>query len=486
MADASSFALAGSVLGVAAAWGLLWLVSARIDDAGIDPGSASSLVIPALIALAAALVQLLMATLVSAPRHVGLRGPIAGSALARAQSSRHVRWMVGLQLVAAAVVVMVSAATLERFHRLLPSDTGFAQDNTTFVRIRDSRFGLMTSDTRVDPLIGEVLARLRGMPQVSAATAASLQPMGNDETIGRLKVAGTDRPLDVRYVEVGDRYATTLGLQVVRGTRREFDEIHPGDAFIDDALVRRLGDTVPDTLTFTHAVGASRTTQFKVRGVVRRVIHDTTRGPQPNMFWQPAADAGHAGGEFPTIYVPYDGCSDPVFIIRASLPPAEIARRVGDVWAQVSPTGGVASFTSASDALEPLVARDRLIGVIFSLGSVALLLIVAAAMFGTLAVSLAARQQRAAIELALGAGPRRLTLRELRSAAVASSVASLLALPVACLAVAYLGDATPMDAMETTRAFSLALIVLTLVTVGAVLPLALRVGRTSPNVLLRV
>lgn len=485
LADSAVVATAGAVIGVAGAWGLLRLVAAKIDASWTGTGTAAPLVVPALVAFAVTLGQLLVATLVAAPRHIGLGTPITRSGLARSPSSTFVRWMVGLQLMAAAAVVMITAATVERFSRLLPADPGLASNDVTFVWIRDTRFRLLSSDARIDPLVAEVLARLRGMPEVAAATTASMQPIGNDETIGRLQLPGMDRPLDVRYVQVGDRYATTLGLSIVRGSRQDLDEIRPGTAFVDDALVRKLGDRMPEELTFTTGIGATRTTRFQVRGVTRRVIHDTTRGPRGNMFWQPDAGAAGTGGEFPTVYLPFDGCSDPVFIVRAAAPPAEVARRVGALWSEVSPTGTVSSFTSASDALEPLIGKDRMIGALFTLGSAALLVIVAAAMFGTIAVSLAARQQRAAIELALGAVPHRLTLRELRRAVLASVVASLLALPIALLAVAFLGDALPMDAAETTHAFALATIVLATVTVLAVLPLSIRIGRTPPNVLLR-
>lgn len=486
IAESAVFALLGSALGVLAAYGLLQLA---IDvDGNFDgtPVTAAMLAAPVTFALAATLVQLVAATLISAARHVRMTGSALAEGLARNRSSAFLRSMLRIQLFAAALVLMVTVASIGRFYRLLPSDAGMDMSDMTIVRIRDSQFRYMSDDPRIQPIVTESVGRLRSVPGIESASVASLAPVGIDDEFRKLEFPGSVRPITVRVVRVLDRYAGAVGLQILRGTAKDFDEMAPATAFIDDALLARYQGMPPDTIRFVHEIGASGTREFKVRGVVRRMIHGTTRGPAASPIWQPNPDDPYSNGEFPTLYLPYDGFADPVFIVRSRLAPGDIARRVGEIWAQASPTGRVTSFVTATETLQALVAKEKLLGIVFAIGSITLLLIVAAAMFGSIAVTMATRQRNSAIALALGAPPTRLLRRELGWSATTSLLSTCAALPLAYFAVALIGDAIPMDLAETVRSFGISAGIMVVVAVVAMLPLTVRIANTNPNVLLRV
>ncbi len=488
VAESAVIALLGSLIGVLAAFGLLQLAI----DIDVDSYSAGTTVPAAMVAgpvafaLAATLVQLIVATVISSLRHVGMTGSNLAEALARSRSSTLLKWMLRVQLFAAALVLMVTVASIGRFYRLLPSDAGMDMNDMTIVRIRDSQFRFMSDDPRIQPIVRESLGRLRSIPGIDSASVANLAPVGIDDEFRKLEFPGRTKPINVRIVRVFDRYSTAVGLQILRGTAKDFDEMAPATAFIDDALLARYQGTPPDTVRFVHAIGASGTREYQVRGVVRRMIHATTRGPAASPIWQPNPDDPYSNGEFPTLYLPYDGFADPVFIVRSRLPPGDIARRIGELWKQASPTGRVASFITASETLQALVAKEKLIGIVFGIGSITLLLIVTAAMFGSIAVTMATRQRHSAIALALGARPMRLLRRELGGSATSSLLSTFAALPLAYFVVAITGDAIPMDTAEAIRCFGISASIMVVVAVAAILPLTIRIANTNPNVLLRV
>jgi predicted permease len=121
-------------------------------------------------------------------------------------------------------------------------DPGFAMDRHLIVSIDPSLSGSDAAQTRA--LYREVLARVRRLPGVQHASAASIVPFGEFQEGRRIQLKPGDEPVAADFNVVGADYFATLGMTVLRG--REFDasDEEPGRgmrrAIIDRPLARHL------------------------------------------------------------------------------------------------------------------------------------------------------------------------------------------------------------------------------------------------------
>ena len=168
-------------------------------------------------------------------------------------------------------------------------DPGFSMDRHLVVSMDPSLAG--ANATRTRSFYREILARVRALPGVEHATAASIVPFGEFEEGRAIRLKPGDEPIAAEFNVVGAGYFITLGMRVVRG--REFDgsDEEPGvgikRAIIDRLLAKKLfneDDPIGrQILVQSREQGESES--VVVFGVVSEMRHDAFDvPPKPHVF----------------------------------------------------------------------------------------------------------------------------------------------------------------------------------------------------------
>ncbi|MFB3776289.1 MAG: ADOP family duplicated permease [Bryobacteraceae bacterium] len=162
------------------------------------------------------------------------------------EARRRNRLVAGLVIaeIALATVLLVGGGLLMKSYAgLLRVDAGFNTDNllTFQLGLQGPNYG---SDQRRAMFFGNLLARLRLLPGVRAASAVSPLPMSMEYAGGGFQIEGrpASKELRAQYLRAAPGYFRTMGIPVLMG--REFEEKDnqgPGFvAIVNEALVRRF------------------------------------------------------------------------------------------------------------------------------------------------------------------------------------------------------------------------------------------------------
>jgi putative ABC transport system permease protein len=330
-----------------------------------------------------------------------------------------------------------------------------------------------------DAMIETALERVRAIPRVAYATAATGVPltMRAGRTTGTtITIEGIKEPVDVEYhgSDVGPDYFTTLGMRTVRGRefRRADDRSAPRVAIVNEEFARRYlagSDAVGRILDLPGDRSAVPT---EIVGVVsnnkQRTLGETTR---------------------PAIYVPLrqrNGDSRVVFVI---------ARTAGDPDVLLVPMRRVIGQLDLSTAVDVRTVRSALafaflpsrVGAIIvgSLGVLGLVLAMIG-LFGVISFGASRRVREIAIRMSLGASRRSVMGLVLRDAIVVAGTGMALGMiasvvvtrPLAAFLVDGLSVRDPLSYVMT--AVSLAV-----VAVAASWIPAWRAARIDPMAVLR-
>jgi len=350
---------------------------------------------------------------------VGTAQAIAGHARATARSGTALRSLFAGAQVAAAVLVLCTAALLLRTLLVLESvDPGYRATNVLAAGIvLPSPFGgagsnrYATAAARLEffrRVEGEVSA-LPGVRDVGWGTALPL----NGWAYGMMfQIDGEPRlpegrGQDTRYQIVSDSYFSTLGVSMVAGrcfTRDDSADSAPV-AIVDEEFVRRyLGGRDPlATSLVVRALGTGGG-PLPVRAIV---------GVAKQIKEQPAEGYGE-----PHLYVPL--AQDPWFthalVVQAEGRAAALIPALRTVVARVDADVPVSRVRTLEDIGNEATSRPRFRAVLigtFGLLSLALAMV---GVFGVLAYSVQLRSREFGVRVAVGASAREITKLVLRSA----------------------------------------------------------------------
>ena len=364
----------------------------------------------------------------------------------------------------------------------------------TFVRLSDVRLGFdphailtaqiarpMTDgfDTPSQvPFFNRVLDRLRTVPGVIAAGAATRPPLSScagESTSITLREAGEERSLEsVCHTAISSEYFRAIGIPLLSG--RPFDandtSTAPGVTIINRALAHvAFGDKDP----IGHVIGLPGLhgiTWSKVVGVVADARNDTLE-QQPS----------------PELFIPYTQDLLPLnatFVIRTSLNPSLLSNDVRKVVQAIDQDQAVSNVQTLDEVIAASTAMQRFRMVL--LGFFALLASVLAILgiFGVMSYSVGQRTQEMAVRVALGAQRSRvigLVVGQGMSVAALGLVAGVLgALGLTRFLSSFLFDVKPTD----IGTFIVALLLLTGASLVACYIPARRASSVDPVQALRV
>ena len=348
--------------------------------------------------------------------------------------------------VALTVPLLLSAGLLlHSFLKLATLDSGMTHPEqvlTATFSLQDARY---TTSVKVNRLFDQVLERLRQTPGIQTASAGIHLPYERWMNIPS-PVAQPDprHPgmTNLNYVAPG--YFEALGIPVLRG--RVFTSADTGSAQLvavaNRAFVARyLGGREPI-------------------GEPLPRLHATLVGVVGNLQQRPGFDPFESIQQAPALYIPAAQTPDaalqsfhtwfsPKWIVRSSLPAAQVRRAVQDAVQSVDPLLPVAEFRSISDLQSDAVGFQRFLAVLVSAIGALGMVLAGLGIYGLLANLVGERKREFGIRLALGCGIGHVLqvaiAPAVRWAALGALTGGLLAAACQRLIVNLIADLKPTD-----------------------------------------
>ena len=409
LAETAVLATAGTVVGVVLATlmlpGLVQLAGnvPRLADARV---SSTTLGFSVALAFLAAIVT----GLIPALRHsrTDLQGALTTDGERSTSAGidiRLQRLIVAGELAVCLVLLVGAMLFAQTFVRLRAVDLGFDPEHVISVETRvpiyrtlaPNRWQLLASDTR------QALERMRAVPGLVAAAAASDLPLAGNLMTTEITLAGESRTRQALYHRVSPDYFRTMGMTLVQG--RDFTDEDMSDlARLPDprAAVPRQGAVIVNQTTARtfwpsgDAIGQFLSTSFDARPVSRRQVVGIVRDARSESI---------RGGPPAEVYVPY--LEDPSFamtlLVRTTLPTDQIVPIIRRELRSVSADMSTANIRMLEDVVGDSMRSSRFSAFVISAFAVAALLLSALGVFGVFAFGVASRVREVGIRMALGA-----------------------------------------------------------------------------------
>ncbi len=413
LTEAFVVAVLGTALGLVFAWLLLPMLGhlagsnvQRAADARIDWMTIG-------FAAAVAVFAAAVAGLLPALRHSRTEANASiAAASARLTSSRTdtrlQRWVLAGEF-AVCLVLLVGAMLFGRtFVNLRAVDLGFDPEHVISIETRvpiyqtlaPNRWQLLASQTT------EALHRVRAVPGVIAASAASDLPLSGNLTTTDVTLIGEAQPRKALYHRVSPDYFRTMGMSLVQG--RDFTNDDMSDlARLSNprAALPRQGAVIVNEATAKafwpsgNAVGEFLSTSYDARPVSRREVVGVVRDARSESL---------RGGAPAEVYVPY--LEDPSFamtlLIRSELPVSQVVPAVRRELRAVSTDLSTAEVRLLDDVVGDSLRTSRFNAFVLSAFGIVGLFLSALGVFGVFAFGVASRAREVGIRMAIGATGR--------------------------------------------------------------------------------
>ena len=411
-------ALASALLALLVAAGLLQLlgVSKLVSDAQIARAAIDNATMLFLLGLTT-LIAVVLGWIVS--RRATHAAAITASQRSQSATRELVRLrqaLVSVEVGAAVVLLLAAGLLLQSAARLIAIDPGFRTDNIVTFQITFPTSAYMDTAPRVR-FIESLVAELKRLPGVQAATSAAYAPMGSMRATRRFAIDGQplpkpgSEPLAID-LPAGPDYAEIMGLRVLDGRWIEESDRpdSPPVVVISESFARQ------------HLRGQ--------RAIGKRLRYFTSRpGPQPPMpeivgVVSDVRQFGVAEAEAPQMYIPH--AQRPwmfaSYFVRTAGDPRSVMSSLSAAIRAVDRERPIERLHTLDELVRSNTADRRALSVLMALAAAIALLISAIGVYGVTAATTAARRRELAIRAAIGANQHRLMRLVVRQAMTAALV----------------------------------------------------------------
>jgi putative ABC transport system permease protein len=377
--------------------------------------------------------------------------------------------------VALSLVLLVGAALLLRsFARVTGIDPGFRADNVLTFRVALPNAAYPGREKRI-PFFENLLARLDGHPQITAAGMIQTLPMRGDYYLA-FSIQGRPEPKpgegpSANYRVISADYFKVLGIPLLRGrtfTTRDTEK-SPMVAVVDETFVKR-NFPGEDPLGRGIDIGNGTDGFYEIVGVVGDVRHD-----------------GLARVPGPTMYVPFgqDVFGSMVLVARTEGDPVQMAPAVRQIVREIDPALPAFAVAPLDEVVSDSVAQRRFAMLLLAAFALVALFLAAVGLYGVVAYAVSQRTQEIGVRMAIGA--QRGDVLSLivgggmKLAAIGVVLGLVGALALSGAVRTMLFDVTPLD----PASYGITALVLLAVAVLACYVPARRASRVDPIVALR-
>ena len=400
------------------------------------------------------------------------------------QSGRSVaghRTVVGSALVvsevALALVLVCGAGLMARsFVDLNQVDPGFRPERLLTMRmlLAPGKYGPNLNARAA--VVEQMLARIRGLPQVTAAASIHFLPMdgiGSGSSVYR-----ADRPKPqpgttpgAGFSVISDGYFHAMGIPMIAG--REFDS-HDRVGTKPVAVINRAAARMlyPDENPIGKQIMVEWTgpPQAEIVGVVADSRFDGMQAPPGPFIFLP-------NSQRPSLFTG--------LVVRTSDDPRRAVPAVREAICSVDPEQGIMDIRTMEQRIADSVASPRLQTILLDAFGVLALVLACIGTYGVVAYAVTQRMREIGVRLALGATPAAILAQILRAGLKMSAIGLAIGFCAALALTRYLKTLLYSVQPTDPGVFTLAIALLVLVTAAACYIPASRAARQDPMAVLR-
>ena len=388
--------------------------------------------------------------------------------------------LVGAQFALSLTVLVCAGLFLRRLDELSQVDRGFRDAERVLLATVDFEVAGVADQAERRQLTEQVLERLRAIPGVKAASAATFVPLGfigysrRDARVeGYVPRPGESMNFLINRVHAG--YFETMGIPVVRG--RSIAAADRNDAqpvvMVNEAFARKFWGQADPVGSRVEVDGL----QLSVIGVAGDGKYEFTAPldePSPPFMYLPLAQSSSY-----SIVLHVRAESEPLALVSA------VRREVSSVDSRLPVLSPTTLDSYSSVPLFPIRIGSQVLSM---LGGAALVL-AALGLYAVIGYAVVQRQREIGVRMALGATSQRLVVGFLAEAGRFAGIGAVAGVVLAIIMTKLLGSSLPYLMPRASGGiatpFALALAALTIVALVAALVPARRVTRVSPTAALR-